>query len=385
MRNGIIKRGSTYSYVVRELDPSTGRSRQRWKGGFKTHAEAATARDEARVAARRGESVGGARQTLTDYLHHWLDQLDVKPKTKASYAYNVDHYIVPRIGGLMIQDLRPVTLTRFYSDLRATGGRDGNELGFGSVQAVHRTLSSALATAARLQLIYTNPAERAQLPPRPRATTRRERTDEELRVLTPSQLSQFLSSAAGHRLSGLYWLAAYTGARRGELLHLRWEDIDLERGRIHIYGSRTTAGAHIVEGTPKGGRSRTVSIDAATVAVLRDHRARQAEDRLRAGPAWREDGDYVFRTVLGLPIHPDTPSRLMRERCEAAAVPRIRFHDLRHTHATILLSAGVPVHEVADRLGHADATITLKVYAKVLRDRANGLGDVFASAMGSHG
>ena len=385
MKDGIVKRGSTYTYVVREPDPATGKSRQRWKGGYKTRAEAAAARDAARVAARRGEAVSASRQNLAEYLREWLDQVDVKPKTKAGYEYNVQHYIIPRLGGVRLQDVRPVALTTFYASLRTAGGRDGSELGWRSVQSVHRTLSTAFTAAVRLQLLHGNPAERAQLPPRPRAETREQREQEDLQVFTPDQLTKFLEATAQHRLCCFFRLAAYTGARRGELLHLRWQDVDLERARVHIIGSRSLAGTEVVEGTTKGGRSRTVSIDADTVGALREHRIRQAEERLLAGTLWTDAADYVFRTALGAPIHPDTPSSLMPKLCAAAGVPRRRLHDLRHTHATILLSAGVPPHEVADRLGHSDATITLKVYAKVLRDRANGLGDVFAAAMGRTG
>lgn len=381
MKNGVIKRGSSWSYVVRELDPATGRTKQRWKGGFKSREEAVAARDDARVSARRGESVTATRQTLGEYLTSWVRQVDVKPKTRTGYEYNVTRYVVPRIGGVRLQDLRPATLTRFYADLLQSGGRDGRELGWRSVQAVHRTLSTALASAVRMQLIYSNPAERAQLPPRPRASSREDREAEDVKVFTHEQLRAFLKAADNHRLGCFFRLAAYSGARRGELLHLRWSDIDLERRRLHILGTRSLAGTTVVEGTPKGGRARTIGIDLETVEALRSHRARQAEERLRAGTLWDDGPDYVFTKATGAPIHPDTVSSLMPKLCEAARVPRRRLHDLRHTHATFLLSGGRPPHEVADRLGHSDATITLKVYASVLRDRADGLGDAFAAIM----
>jgi integrase len=309
----------------------------------------------------------------------------VKPKTKSSYSYNVERYVIPRIGGVRLQDVRPLMITQLYAGLRVDGGRDGSELGWQSVQSIHRTLSTASNAAARMQLIHSNPAARAQLPPRPRAATREDREAEDLKVFSPGQLHEFLGAASEHRLGCLFHLAAYTGARRGELLHLRWSDVDLERGRVLVMGSRSLAGSEVVEGTPKSGRSRTVSIDPQTVLVLREHRARQAEERLAAGAVWEDRADYVFRSSTGEPVHPDTPSKLMKRLCAAAQVPWRRFHDLRHTHATILLSHGVPPHEVAERLGHADATITLKVYAKVLRERSNGLGDAFAAAMSGAG
>lgn len=381
MKNGIVKRGATYSYVVRERDPATGVSRPRWTGGYKTRQEAVDAREEARVAARRGESVIRSRDPLSDYLNSWLNALDVKPKTLDGYRYNVDRYVLPRLGATKLQDVTPQHLTRLYRSLRADGGRAGGELGWPSVNAVHRTLSSALSDAVQAQLLHSNPAERAQLPPKPRATTREAREAQELQVYSPSQLTTFLAAASRHRLGPLFHLAAYTGARRGELLHLRWTDIDFDKRTLHIAGSRTMAAGKPVEGTTKGGYSRTTSLDTSTLRVMRGHRTAQTQERLIAGALWGDHPDYVFRTQTGAPIHTDTPSSLMPKLSAEAGLPRIRFHDLRHTHATILLSAGVPVHEVADRLGHADATITLKVYAKVLQDRASGLGDAFEAAV----
>ena len=137
-----------------------------------------------------------------------------------------------------------------------------------------------------------------------------------------------------------------------------------------------------VEGTTKGGRSRVVSIDAGTVAVLREHRARQLAERLRAGSLWT-DTDHVFVAETGQPLSPDTPSQLMPKLVRAARLPHARLHDLRHLHATTLLLAGVPVHVVANRLGHADASITLRVYAHVLHEQTADLGDLFATAVSS--
>ena len=272
----------------------------------------------------------------------------MKAKTRSTYRYHVDHYVVPRVGGIRLQDLRPRDLTELYATLRTTGGRGGRELGWTSVKAIHRTLSSALGWAHRAEILMGNPAERATLPPKPRPVTREAREAEDSQVFTPDQLRNLLDHASHHRLGALIHLAAFSGARRGELLHLRWEDIDFAHGELHIAGSRGLAGGKVVEDNPKSGRRRTISVDPGTLAVLRSHRAHQAEDRLKAGELWLEQGDYVFRTGRGDPIHPDTPSSLMPKLCRAAGVQRLRFHDLRHTHATILLSAGVPVHEVAD-------------------------------------
>ncbi|WP_235037219.1 site-specific integrase [Actinomadura sp. K4S16] len=198
----------------------------------------------------------------------------------------------------------------------------------------------------------SNPTERAKRPRLHRA--------EPGKVWTAAQLRAFLLTAEKHRLSAFFHLAAYTGARRGELLNLRWPDVDLDGASIHIKGSvGFVAGAH---------------------------RKRQFADKLKAGEFWKgaEDG-HVFTTGWGEPVHPDTVSSLMatliKEHNAAdgvAPLPHARLHDLRHVHATTLLLAGVPVHVVAARLGHADPAITLRVYAHVVNEQLAEAATIFA-------
>ena len=203
-------------------------------------------------------------------------------------------------------------------------------------------------------------------------------------------MDTFLTAARSHRLFAFYWLAAYTGARRGELLYLRWQAVNLDTAEITFGGSTAVVRGQRIEGTTKGGRSRVVSIDGETMAVLREHRRRQAAERLAAGAAWADTGGLVFTNRWGEPLYPDTVTALMSKLISqhnksvpatAQALPHARLHDLRHLHATTLLLAGVPVHVVAARLGHADPAVTLRVYSHVLREHALGVGDVFAQAV----
>jgi integrase len=180
------------------------------------------------------------------------------------------------------------------------------------------------------------------------------------------------------------------GARRGELLYLRWSAVDLDAAEVTFGGSTAVVRGHRVEGTTKGGRSRSVSVDRDTVTVLREHCRQQAEERLAAGSAWTDTSGLVFVTRWGEPLYPDTVTALMTKlinqrnkpiTAPAAQLPHARLHDLRHLHATTLLLAGVPVHVVATRLGHADPAVTLRVYSHVLREHAAGVGDIFAQAV----
>ena len=383
LRDGVIKRGASWSYVIRVPDPATGVTKPRWVGGFATEQDAKAARDEARVKARRGEYVNRSTSTVADYLAEWAEAhaAAVKPKTLAGYRHDIDRYIVPRIGRMRLQALRPAVISKLYRDLSEHGGRDGRPLSATTVSHIHRTLRKALADAVDVdQVLAANPAARSKRPKSARAEPRR--------IWTFEHLATFLAEASSHRLFAFYRLAAYTGARRGELLYLRWAAVDPNAAEVTFGGSTAVVRGQRVEGTTKGGRSRTVSLDRDTVAILREHRRRQAEERLSAGSAWTDSG-LVFISRWGEPLYPDTVTALMTKLINRhnntdppppKPLPHARLHDLRHLHATTLLLAGVPVHVVAARLGHADPAVTLRVYAHVLREQAAGVGDIFAQA-----
>jgi integrase len=388
LRSGVMKRGRTWSYVVRIKDPQTGVSRPRWVGGFATEDEAKAARNEARVMARRGEYIGRNQITVAAYLDEWIDthSMEIKPRTLLDYRACIRLYITPHIGNMPIQAVRPSTITKLYRDLLASGGHGGKPLAVTTVIHLHAILRKAFRDAVIVDgLIGSNPVERAK---RPRMPTREPGT-----VWTVAQLQAFLATAGQHRLFAFFHLAAYTGARRGELLNLRWTDVDLDAKKIAISGSTAVIGGERINGTTKSGRTRVIAIDDGTAAVLRQHRAGQAAEQTLAGDYWRGTSNgYVFTTGWGEPIYPDTVSSLMTKFIRAHnepenrprpkdQLPHARLHDLRHLHATTLLLSGVPVHVVAARLGHADPAITLRVYAHVIRAAEAAAADIFAQAV----
>ena len=226
-----------------------------------------------------------------------------------------------------------------------------------------------------------------------RAKRPRAQAQEPGTVWTIAQLRAFLTTARQHRLFAFFHVAAYIGARRGELLNLRWTDIDLDAKKITITGSTAVIAGERVNGTTKSGRTRVVSIDNETVVVLRQRKADQAIEQLQAGDSWRGTKDgCVFTTGWGEPIYPDTVTSLMSKLIRAynepdqgsrpkGPLPHARLHDLRHLHATTLLLSGVPVHVVAAHLGHADPAITLRVYAHVIRSAEAAAADIFAQAV----
>ncbi|WP_433419720.1 tyrosine-type recombinase/integrase [Microtetraspora malaysiensis] len=383
LRDGVMKRGTTWSYVIRVKDPETGESKPKWVSGFATEDDAKAARDEARVKARRGEYIDRNAITVAEYLAEWIEghAVEIKPKTLAGYRVMIRLYIEPNIGRVRLQAVRPATLTKLYRDLLTAGRRNGKGLAPNTVKNVHTVLRKALSDAVLVdEILPSNPAERAKLP--------RAQVTEPGTVWAPAQLRGFLTAARSHRLFAFFHLAAYTGARRGELCNLRWADVDLDTPQIRVTGSSAVVEGERIEGTTKGGRSRVVSLDAETVEVLREHRRRQRADRLRLGESWKGADDYVFTTGWGEPIYPDTVSSLMPTLIKAyndtepsKPLPRARLHDLRHIHATTLLLAGVPVHVVAARLGHSDPAITLRVYAHVIHEQMASAADIFASSI----
>jgi integrase len=383
LRDGVMKRGTTWSYVIRVTDPETGLSKPKWVGGHATEEDAKAARDEARVKARRGEYIDRNSVTVGEYLAEWVEghAVEIRQRTLSGYRMVIRLHITPRIGGMRLQAVRPATITKLYRDLLTKGGPNGSGLSPRSIAHVHAVLRKALRDAVEVdELLSANPALRAKLP--------KPSHQEPGTIWTPAQLRAFLETAKGHRLFAFYRLAAYTGARRGELLYLRWNDVDLDGAEIRITGSAAMIERERVEGATKSGRSRAVSIDADTVAILRAHRAQQKADRLALGEDWRGSGDYVFTTAWGEPIYPSTPTSLMTKLVRehnaqkpAEPLPTARLHDLRHIHATTLLVSGVAVHVVAARLGHADPAITLQVYAHVVGFQMAAVADIFAKAI----
>ncbi|MGS2645042.1 tyrosine-type recombinase/integrase [Streptosporangium sp. G12] len=389
LRDGVMKRGNTWSYVIRVKDPETGESKPKWVGGFATEEAAKAARDEAHVNARRGEYVDRNEITVSAYLDDWIEDhaMEIKPGTLEDYRITIRLYIKPHIGKTKLQAVRPATITKLYRDLLARGGRGGKPLAVSTVVHTHAILRRAFRDAVEVhEYLSSSPVDKAK---RPRGDWR-----EPGLIWTPAQLRTFLALAQSHRLYAFFHLAAYTGARRGELLNLRWPDIDLERKQITIKGSTGIVEGIRIEGTTKSGRTRVVTIDEGTVTVLREHQKVQEVEKARVGDSWKgSDDGHVFTTAWGGSIYPTTvtalPGKLIgmynepenKDQTPAEPLPYVRLHDLRHIHATTLLLAGVPVHVVAARLGHADPAITLRVYAHVIRSAETAAADVFAKAL----
>ena len=376
MRDGIIQRGATYSYVVRERDPQTGTTKPRWVGGFPTRTAARKARDEARHAVNRGTYVAPQNLTVGKWLDTWIDghAVELKPSTAASYRANIARYLKPAIGHERLQALSPSRLSILFKDLYEGGGKDGKALSPRTVEFARAVLRRAMQDAVMDRIIEVNPV----------VGTKRPRVDKPKHTTwTGPQLLAFLATLTTEdRWAPLWTLAAATGMRRGELMALRWSEVDLEGGVIAVERSVTRVHQERIYVTPKNHERRDVSIDPHTVTALKAWRKTQLSERLAWGVAYQGDEGLVFTWEDGRPVLPDFVTRTFGVlTAKTDGVPRLKLHELRHTHATILLRDGVPVHIVAKRLGHKDPSVTLNVYADAIPADDDRAVDVFSKAV----
>lgn len=347
-----------------------GTAKPKVKRGFETKRAALDDMREALAASAKGGFTEPSKQPLGEYLAGWLDGLRLAPSTIASYRKNVRLHVTPRIGAVPLAGLTATTLNKLYRDLEKDGRADhkaGAGLSARTVRYIHTILSGALRDAVRADLLPANPASKASPP------TAKQAKAPEMHPWDVAQLKAFLAWARENsELHACWHVLAFTGMRRGELLALRWRDVDLDEATITVRRSAglirvKDEGAKVVEGPTKTDKPRVIDLDPGTVGVLR------AWKKERGGLALTlaRDDALVFGDLEGGHRQPEHFSRewsrtVARAASRGVDVPEIRLHDLRHTHATVLLRAGEPVHIVSQRLGHASVVVTLTVYAHVM-------------------
>jgi integrase len=359
-----VKRvGSTWGFVV-DVGRSAGRRQQVRKRGFRTKKDAQEALNETLASLQCGTFARPRKLTVGDYLDEWMRGLEIagrRPTTIAGYRQLLRIHVVPAIGDIQLQELSALDLDALYSRLHAAGSPGGRgALGNRTIRYVHMVIAKALGDAERKGLVQRN-VGRLATPPSPSSARSPEMT-----VWTPDELRAFLDFSAASPHWPLLRVAAMTGLRRAELCGLRWIDVDFDQSRLTIRQAITTVRHQPSLGDVKSTRSRrVVDVDPATLRVLRAERARQRTRKLELGPAWLDTG-LVFTMSDGSGWHPDVITRAFRRLVDQTNLPRIRLHDLRHTHATHLLAAGTNVRVTSERLGHASVSFTLDVYGHML-------------------
>jgi integrase len=357
---GIYRRGKTYTVHLHWTDRE-GKAQQHKKGGFRTQADAIRYQREYMTQIHSGRRVGSTKLRLGDYLEKdWMPskEKNIKASTYASYTHIVNSHIIPHLGSIRLEELTPRRVEGFYGDLKAGKGspRPLSPKTIGNVAGV---LQTALRDAVRWGLLAMNPISEAR---RPASRTR------EMKAWEPEELAAFVEASRIDRQGPIWHLAATTGLRRGEILGLRWSDIDLDHGTITVRNTRVRAGDLIVEESPKTAKSRrTISIDKQTVEALRRLKVQQAQHKLAHGDIWQNDENYIAIEEDGQPTHPHTFSVRFRRLVHRAGLPTIRFHDLRHSYVVAARRAKIDTKTISERIGHADTSVTLRVYDHVFR------------------
>jgi len=365
MKQGYVRQRSkgTWTVVVNLVrDPVTGKRRQLTRTVRGTRAEA-----EAECIKILHERNSGLHQapnkiTVAEYLKHWLAayaEPNTAPRTYERYAALVRRNLIPALGRHNLMRLRPTHIQSYYAAALKSGRADGRGgLSAQTVVHLHRVFREALQQAVKWQILPRNPAD-AVTPPRP---VRRE-----MRVLDPKEIARLMDTCDDDDLRTLIFVALSTGLREGELLALRWSDVDLKEGHLQVTRTLhylTNKGLQF--GEPKTRRSRRrVALSKETARVLAMHRTRQLERRLLLGSAYA-DNDLIFATEVGEPVKPYSISPRFKRVVRKAKLGQMRFHDLRHTSASLLLAAGIHPKVVSERLGHSTVNLTLDTYSHVL-------------------
>ena len=321
---------------------------------FKTQRDALDWVHETRTQIKSGVSVRAASITLQGYLDEWLvaHKSAVRPKTIYQYSQIVRQHIVPVLGKIKLKDLNPNHIQSLYNFKIESG------VSKRSVVLIHSILHKALNQAMKWELIGRNPAQ---------AVTRPKVARKEMKTLTDSQARTFLSAAKESRYEMLYWLAISTGMRQGELLGLKWSDLDWTSGSLQVQRQlQRTESEGLVFSEPKSlASNRSVLISIGMLEKLRNHLDYQLQEKRLLGEKWKEY-DLMFPSTIGTPADHRNLYSDFKKTLKRAELPDMRFHDLRHTAATLMLEQGVHPKVVQERLGHADITLTLNTYSHVM-------------------
>ncbi len=372
-------RGKTWTAYWFVTDPATGKRQQRSKGGFRIQREAQAHLNSQQTKAAEGpyQAKADLKLTVAQLIDAWLVNRKLKglkPATLAGYRNTADSWIVNKIGGLKAEELSTEIVEEWMARLLASGGKRGGPLSARSVQYAGTVLRMACKWGVKTKRLRFDPTAVVTLP---------SAAGTKMLVWGREDATSFAAHIGTDRLGVLYLIGLTRGMRRGELCGLRWANVDLVAGHLNVVETRIIVGGTDVQtSTPKTeAGKRRVPLDAGLVAALTAHRLRQKEERMAFGAGWTDTG-YVFTMEDGTPVKPDYVSDKFTRLCKAADVPVIRLHDLRHGVVSHLLEAGYSPGVVADLVGHADASVTLRVYGHSMPGATDVAGEALSRSLG---
>jgi integrase len=348
-----------WAIVIDVRDPQTGKRKRRWYSFKGTKREAQIERARLLTELQNGTAVEPKRITVAQFLDLWLEYIkpQVAPRTHERYGEIARTYLVPAVGATLLTKLQPMSVSSAYAGLLSGGRRKGaGGLSPRSVCHCHRILSQALRQAVRWRMLPRNPCDDVNPPRVERAT---------MKVWDVATMADALERARPLRIFLPMLLAGMLGLRRGEIAALRWRHVDLDRRQVAVIESfeQTRQGVRLK--APKSGRGRKVALPSKVVAELRTWRARQAEELLKLGTRLGEN-TFICAGEDGQPVQPQSLTHAWHRFLVGNKLPRVRFHDLRHSHATHLLGSGVHPKIASERLGHATVGLTLDTYSHVI-------------------
>jgi integrase len=379
MKGHIRERSPGHWAIVLDVrDSATGKRKRRWHSFEGTKRQAQTECARLISEMKGGTYVDPSKITVATFLDRWLDhvRVQVAPRTHERYAELARKTIVPLLGGVILIKLRPEQISAAYTKALAGGRRDGKGgLSPRTVHHCHRILRQALGQAVRWQILARNPTDSVD-PPK----VERQR----LNTYDMAQTAELIEAMRGTRMLVPTLLAVLCGLRRGEIAALRWRSVDLMVGRLAVVESAEQTKTGIRYKEPKGGRARAVALSTTVAEELMLHRLKQAQDLLKLGVR-HSDETFVVAQADGSPLQPNSLTHEWVRLSGKTLLPRIRFHDLRHAHATHLLSSGVHPKVASERLGHSKVGITLDLYSHVLpgmqEDAAARVDDALRAAL----
>ena len=364
----VRKEGTKWYYVIELGKDAKGKRKQKKKRGFKTKKDAQAALTKALHELNSGTYIEPSKEMMGGYLIHWLEAKKprIKESTYRTYNDNLKAHLIPEFENMPISNLNPLHVQQFYSKLLNEKGLSNN-----TVRKIHAMLVNALERAVRFDMIVKNVATLVDPP---------KATNAEMEVWDVDEVLAFLDAAKESHLYMVYTIAINTGMRQGEILGLSWDGVNLDKKIIYVMQTLSNDGKNLNSTTKTAAGKRAISIHDELVSELRLHRLEQKKHRMQLGEMYT-DMNLVNPTSFGTPVSPSNLRRNFKIYIKKANVKNIRFHDLRHTHATLLLKQNVNAKIVSERLGHADTRMTLDRYSHLLPNMQSDTAQQFGELL----